>query len=120
MLVYSLRAAGLPFSIAAGATLGQEHMKHLRARLGGEGRGPGVGRVVVLDYSGIDNATSSYVKATALWLLRCGQLAAGVGVDQPAGEPGGPVALDVYPLVAGLSPDVADEIDEVFGGRKLP
>ena len=119
MLHFRLNNSPLQLDHARGATLGQEQLRPLRDCLERTPPPDDFGLVVILNYDGILSATASYCKATGLWLLRCGQLAAGAPVP-PGTDPWQPKRFDVYPLVARLTEEVAEGLTEVFAGRGLP
>lgn len=101
---------------ASGATLGQEHLRPLRQRLRDEG-----GDIVVLDFSGIESATASYLKATIVWLIQSARLSVTDGLNYGrAPGPHDPVPLAIYPLVAGLTTEVREELNDVLPTYRLP
>lgn len=105
------------FGFAHGATLGQEHRRPLvelldrnLVRDGGQSVA-----VVVLDFFGIESASASYIKATLVALAQAGERASRENPESLAEpEPDALPPLPIYPMVAGLAPDVADEIDLVL------
>jgi hypothetical protein len=96
---------GLPN--VAGATLGQEHLNKVLGALNRIVGDPG--EIVVLDFEGTETATASYMKATVLALLRQGR----------EGAEGGFLNL-IFPVVANLSAEVAEELDQVLIANRLP
>lgn len=102
-----------------GATLGQDHLEPLRERLT---KMPiQSAQLVVLDFAGIEVVNASYLKATSLWLLRCGMLQ--VEIEEGRRNLGAPAilpALNVCPLVASLSSEVAEEFDTLLRSERLP
>ena len=122
MVVYPLAAQSPDCGgHAVGASLGEAHLRALAEQLRSRAILPGSGQLLILDYEGISTATASYLKATLLWLHLCGQLtrtnAAGAF---PMVDSAHPAACELFPLAAHVSPEVAIEVDEVFGGRTLP
>lgn len=98
---------------AHGATLGQEHRRPLIDFLERElGRQDGQAALVILDFYGIESASASYIKATLVALSQAGEAAMRGESPDPASD--ALPALQVYPMVAGLAPDVADELDLVL------
>jgi hypothetical protein len=101
----------------AGATQGHEHLRHLLPHLQRR-----QGEIVVLDFTGIESATASYLKATILWLIQCAVLPPSPGGRSSLYERG-PYdlrPLDIYPVVAQLGEDVREELDAVLPGYRLP
>lgn len=98
-----------------GATLGEKHLTPLLCQLNRMARIPG--EIIVFDMEGVETVTASYLKATFLRLLRC----SGVTIESSlAGqvEDAG-LSLDIFPVVAGLSADAREELDEVLVPRRL-
>lgn len=98
----------------AGATLGEEHIAALKAWIDtGRFEAP-PGEVVSIDFSCIESATGSYLKATVLQPL----LWAGAA---PAGESGvsGEPPHHFYPVVYGLNEEVRDALTDVLALRRL-
>jgi hypothetical protein len=115
LLIHKLNPSEVPVH-ATGATLGQEHLRSLRQRLREEG-----GEIVVLDFSGIESATASYMKATIVWLIQSARLSVTDGLNHGrAVGPHDPVPLAIYPLIAGLSTEVREEIDDLLPAYRLP
>ncbi len=118
MLIYSLATATPKTAHASGAILGEQHIANLRVLL----TSTGVGEIVVLDFNGIETATSSYLKATALWLFNCGRLAASTTLTPSSDSQSATnvEAFAVFPVILKPSPEVEDGLDEIFGRRFLP
>jgi len=115
LLVYPLNPSKESVHVA-GATLGQEHLKPLRKQIKN-----GDDNIVVLDFSRIESATASYLKATIIWLLQSGKLGATAVRDQTrARGADDPVPLAVYPAVTGLEAEVREELDAVLPSYRLP
>ena len=95
---------------AVGATLGQKHLAPLVANLRQNKAVmdlDGPGEVVLLDFGGVESATSSYLRETVGRLYRHG--AASVATrEEPDFAP-----LNVDPVVVGLSAEVAAQLAEV-------
>jgi hypothetical protein len=104
---------------AVGATLGESHIAELREALA-HGDVPG-GTVVVLDFDGIESTNGSYLRATALWLLRCGQLSVRPD-DMVAGssDPKSPRPYDVFCALANIQGEVVQEVEDFFNSRSIP
>ncbi|HZT43188.1 MAG TPA: hypothetical protein VFA07_13545 [Chthonomonadaceae bacterium] len=109
-----------------GATLGEALISNARPQLL-QSSPPSADQIVILDFLGIKDTNSSYLKATFVWLLLCGELSAseqtmtrGLADDADEGDPFKPIPLNVFPLVAHLSRNVSQELDELLNGRKLP
>jgi hypothetical protein len=93
-----------------GAMLGQKHVAPLLAKLRdleAVTNLDGPGEVVVVDFGGIESATSSYLRETVGRLYRHG--AASVA---PRSEPDF-APLNIYPVVVGLTPEVSAQLSEV-------
>jgi hypothetical protein len=115
LVVHRLNSSKKPMH-AAGATLGQEHLGPLRKRIQN-----GAGEIVIVDFSGIESATASYLKATIVWLIQSARLVVGNGVNHGAARGHhDPIPLSIYPVVAGLAADVREELDAVLPGFRLP
>jgi hypothetical protein len=109
--------AGPP--VASGARTGENHARHMReqiqtAEFGDEGL------LVVVDFTGIEVATASYIVKTVLWLAMCGRMYAGAlnGTEQRSLD-GTVEPLNVFPVVFGANEEIQQEIDEVFARRGL-
>lgn len=100
-----------------GATMGQDHLAPLLPRLREAGVEP---LVVVLNFGGIDAANGSYLKATALWLLRAGAASAAIDDGHAREAPAGIEALNVFPLATNLSGEVRDDLDTLLRSEQLP
>jgi hypothetical protein len=104
---------------AVGATLGEEHLAGIRKALA-DGR-LADGSLVVLDLEGIEATNGSYLRATALWLLRCGQLT--VRPDDlltGTNDPKSPRPYDLYCALANVVGEVAQEVEDFFNARPIP
>jgi hypothetical protein len=110
VLIYSLRNHWPGSSEAFGATTGQEHIAPLLAQL----RAVPAGEVILYDLSGVEHTTASYLRATVLRLLNASIRAATEtdGAPDPAGSTG--ELLNIFPVVANLSEDVAEELQTVL------
>ncbi|WP_434387423.1 hypothetical protein [Melittangium boletus] len=114
MLLYSLKNRWPNQTELFGATKGQEHFAPLLAEL----RDVSSGEVVIYDFTGIEHATASYVRATVLRLLKASYRAAeDAGTSATSGMDSD--VLDVFPLVAGLSADVAEELQTVLESQGI-
>lgn len=119
LLVHKLNAGDKPIH-AAGATLGQEHIRRLRERLQNKGEKIAE-QIVVVDFSGIKSATASYLKATIVWLIHCGRLSVSNGFNHSqASGPHDVVPFPIYPLAGGLTSEVRGELDDVLPAYRLP
>jgi hypothetical protein len=95
---------------AVGATLGQKHLARLLAELRemeAVRNADSPGEIVLLDFSGIESATSSYLRETVCSLYRHGAASVAPRME-PGLEP-----LNVYPVVLGLSTEVSAQLTEV-------
>lgn len=104
-----------------GRAMGSEHLRPLLRTLGASPAVRdlgGLGEVVVLDFSGLAVATGSYLKATVLELLLAGAAAAAAGEFKDGERLIDP--LNVYPVVAGLNAEIAEELDVVLRGQQEP
>lgn len=114
IIAYRLNQSPKPIHVA-GATLGQKHIELLRKRIQN-----GADEIVIVDFSGIESATASYLKATIVWLIQSARLALTNGVNHGAPHgPHDPIPLSIYPVVAGLGADVREELDAVLPGYRL-
>ena len=116
VIFHGLNPSRKVIQVAAGATLGQEHLRPLREKIQNAD-----GEIVVLDFSRIRAATASYLKATIIWLIQSGRLSAIDDMGQPAPHsPQDPIPLAIYPLATGLDADVRHELDAVLPSHRLP
>ena len=104
-------------SLCFGATMGQKHLAPLVEELRKE---PNESRVVLLDYAGIEAVNASYVKATALWLLRCGVAHADIEDGRVRSAPAGLEAFNVFPVGLNPSAEVREEFDALLRSERLP
>ncbi|HZI15073.1 MAG TPA: hypothetical protein VE153_32175 [Myxococcus sp.] len=115
MLIYTLKDHWPGITQLFGATAGQDHIAPLLEKL----QASPPGETVIYDFSGVEHATASYLRATVLRLLRA-SLRSNVETDsqstspRPAGE-----SLDIFLLVANLSEDVAEEFQTVLESQGL-
>jgi hypothetical protein len=110
MIVFQLKDQLGSATHAVGAMLGQKHVAPLVAQLReleAATNLDGPGEVVLVDFAGIESATSSYLRETVGRLYRHG--AASVA---PRAEPDF-APLNVYPVVVGLTPEVSAQLGEV-------
>ena len=115
ILLHKLRVSKVPIH-AAGATLGQEHIGPLRRRLENTSD-----QIIIVDFSGIQSATASYLKATILWLIESARLSASGELNRSGARgPHDPLALPIYPLVAGLNAEVRNELDDILLAYRTP
>lgn len=107
--------------MALGATVGERHMQSVYRRVAQGAILPG--SCIVLDYAGITGINGSYIKATALWVLTCGQLSATSSAPLASPVPrheADPRPCDLFICVTGLSPDLEVEFQEFLKPRRLP
>jgi hypothetical protein len=102
---------------ALGATLAEEHMQPVVEQIVHGILQPG--SMVILDFDGVSSTNGSYVRATALWLLKCGQLFA-KGERSVPRHPADPRPYDVFVCVTGLCEDLVTEFREFFEPRDTP
>jgi len=101
-----------------GATRGQQTIGPLLAQISHR---PNEELIVVLDFTGVEAANASFLKATAFHLFLCGRLFANSSSRPVTNESEfSPKPFNVFPVFANLGPDVADEMTEVFQGRGFP
>lgn len=81
---------------------------------------PDISRVILLDFAGIEAANASYLKATALWLLRCGSIHAEIEDDRIRSAPAGLEAFNVFPVAVNASDEVLEEFDTLLRSERLP
>lgn len=99
---------------SAGATLGQAEVASIRAALGASSTPV---TVVLLDFSAVESATGSYLKATVLALVQSAQVAlAGAGLAKVSD----PSNFDVYPVAYRLNNEVREELELVMYRHGLP
>jgi hypothetical protein len=110
VLIYSLKSRWPDDTELFGATKGQEHIAPLLEEL----MVAPAGEIVIYDFAGVEHATASYIRATVLRLLNAALRATGDIDPQSAPASSAPEALDVFPLVANLSDDVAEELQTVL------
>lgn len=119
MFVIQLRNFFQPnLVVAAGATLGGEHFDRIVSQLP-----PLTATIevpVALDFDGIEDATSSYIKATVLALHQCGRLHAKALPAHELQEQSTQLRpLNITVLVMNATAAVSDCIHEVFARRGL-
>lgn len=79
------------------------------------------GTLVVLDFGKMRAVNGSYIKGTAFWLLKCGQLSAGNSENIiPPRHVADPRPYDLFVCVTGLSSDLITEFQEFLKPRGLP
>jgi len=104
---------------AVGATLGEKHIAALRKAIADGTLADGT--LVILDFEGIETTNGSYLRATALWLLRCGQLS--IRPDDMlvgSNDPNSLRPCDVYCALANVEGEVAQEVEDFFISRPIP
>ncbi len=75
------------------------------------------GELVILDFSGIESATASFIKATIIRLIRLSQRT--IDAEPVARSVEETPLLNVYPCVHGLTADVREELSEVLASQRL-
>lgn len=116
-----IRVAELPEASThlVGATLGQLHARAVASRLPGAEADH---TICLLDFTGAETATASYLKAFVLALVRASQ--AGVvameGAAPPKETPGNLPPLNAFVTVTGLSGEIAEELVEVCASQRVP
>jgi hypothetical protein len=108
-------------AVALGATAGEQHMLSVHRGVAQGSISPG--SCIVLDFDGITGVNASYIKATALWILTCGQLSVTNSVSLASQVPrheADPRPYDLYVCVTGLAPDLEVEFQEFLRPRHLP
>lgn len=104
---------------AVGATLGEGHTAEIRKAVSDGTLASG--SLVVLDFEGIEATNGSYLRATALWLLRCGQLS--VRPDDMlvgSNDSNSPRPYDIYCALANVEGEVTQEVEDFFNARPIP
>lgn len=99
-----------------GATMGQAHLRGMLIAFARGTSGDGE-NTLVLDFTDVESATASYLKATVLWLLEAGRLAAEevrVRADAEYGSASEPRPLAVFPMVVALNDEIRGEFDELL------
>jgi len=119
MTILQIRKLKPAAAKAVGATLGEKHFAEVRKSIADGTTEDGT--IFVLDFTDIETTNGSYLRATALWLLRCGQLSVRPD-DLLAGtaDPNSPRAADIYCLLANVQGEVAQEVDDFFNSRSMP
>lgn len=115
--VFALKGRPGATEMLAGAALGALHMKGILPELPTGLSGPG--QMVIIDFVGIAATSSSYLKATVISLIRAGR----ASTEPPeARTNAGVPPLNIYPLIAHISDDIREEIDDLFTslGQRLP
>jgi hypothetical protein len=103
----------------AGAAAARSHLKGMRDGLDAmlcEYANP---LVLVLDFSDVESVTSSYVKASLIWLIRCGQRSVAADYFEPPGDGATIVSLPAYPVVAHISDEIREELEVVLASEEL-
>src|SRR5947209_156549 len=122
MFIYRLSQAEDDIAHASGATIGDERMKALKQKLQKEIPEEGRGQIILLDFAGVQSASASFLKATALWLFNCGQMNA--RGERPefvsADDPSVPRPYEVFPAMINTTSELDEELDEVFARRDAP
>lgn len=120
MIIFDVLAHLNGLSVASGALTGREHAAKVAALLE-KNESSEAGNLLVFDFSGIEFATASYLKASVLWATTCSRMHAGIIspdelrlLDASQYRP-----LDIFPLVSGANGEVETELQEIFGGRWL-
>ncbi|MFO0575489.1 MAG: hypothetical protein U1A78_15960 [Polyangia bacterium] len=119
MLYHLLRSSAPAVKHAIGAAQGEEMLRPLLHSLTSraEDLAAHSGELVILDFTGIEAATASFIKATVVRLLKLSQQAADEApADEKAAE--GPL-LNIYPCVHGLATEVREELSEVLVSQRL-
>jgi hypothetical protein len=103
-----------------GATLAELHMVAVHKGVS-EGTIP-PGTLIVLDFERMVAVNGSYIKGTAFWLLKCGQLSCSGNSENiiPPRHTADPRPYDLFVCVSGLSPEVMTEFQEFLKPRGLP
>jgi len=120
---YKVREHADNCTIGIGATLGQQHLEPLfellrERREESHSKIGFCSEIVVIDFDGIEAATASYMKALVLPLLVGDTGAIRETVISPEDPRNG--GFNIYPVVAGLSDDVREELDGVLRLRGVP
>ena len=108
-------------SVALGATAGEQHMQSVYRGVAQGTISPG--SCIVLDYDGIIGVNGSYIKATALWILTCGQLSvtnSGSLASPVPRHEADPRPYDLFVCITGLTTELEVEFQEFLKPRRLP
>lgn len=100
-----------------GASSAQADMEAVLRQLQ-EGSGGGV--VLALDLSKAESVTGSYLRGTVLWGLLCGQADAKQTPATGLADPWALRPLPIFPVLAGCSMQIAEEVHDFFAQRNLP
>jgi len=123
MIIYSIRDEDANCINAYTATLGQQHLEPLRDLL--RRRFCEYDRhqmmpteIVMVDFSGIESTTASYLKALVVPFLTYKEPTMSEKVGRIGGDPD--YRQSIYPMVTGLNEEVREELEEVLKFRSLP
>lgn len=100
-----------------GASAAQADMEPVVSKLRDR---PDGGTIFCLDFRNVQSVTGSYLRATVLWALLCGQADAKQTTAVSLTDPWALRPLPVFPVLIGCSPEVAEEIHDFFAQRNLP
>ena len=110
---------GTTLQFGGGATLGQDHFVQIFARIH-QAQDAAVDDLVGFDYSGVEDVSASYVKATLLAVHQCGRLAAGtLKAVEAFGTRAALEPLEIVVLAFGANEDVKACINDVFAANGL-
>jgi hypothetical protein len=112
MRCHRLTRAGEDDVRVYGATMARNDLRPLVEGLVQTGASTDDALDVVLDFTGIVSATSSYLKRTILWLYDCARLAAEGGRPEASEDPA--IPLNIYVFTTGLTDEVRAELREVL------
>ena len=76
--------------------------------------------VLAVDLSKAESITGSYLRATVLWALLCGQADAKQTPATSLADPWALRPLPIFPVLTGCSPEIAEEVHDFFAQRNLP
>lgn len=76
--------------------------------------------VLVVDMSGVESISGSYLRATVLWALLCGQAEAKQTPVASLADPWAVRPLPLFPVLTQCSPAIAEEVHDFFAQRALP
>lgn len=117
MLRYRIAEQNPGTSHLYGATMGQAHLRSMLTAFDLYIAGSEGSRCLVQDFTGAESCTASYLKATTVWLLEAGRLAAEEAATSPETDPTNvesPWPLDVFPMVVGMNEEISGEFGELL------
>ena len=120
MIVISVKQLlGATTQFGAGASLGRDHFAQIVERIR-QAQATTADDLVCFDYTGVEDVSASYVKATLLAVHQCGRLAAGtLSAGEVLGARASIMPLEVVVLAFGTNDDVKVCLNDVFAANGL-